>query len=262
MKNIYQIKQLLSYPNLIHGFSTKKIGNVSFFWGEEDIVLNNRKNLVSILDLNLKNGISTQLKDSNNISIVTKKQAGTRMFDKNKTTIIGDGLITQEKDIFLFIAVADCLPCLIFDTKKEIIGLLHLSWKSTEAKICEEAIKILVSKFKSNPKDIIIGIGPGIHKNSFCFKDPIQKQLPGWENFLKDLPNESTSIDLVGYNISQLKKSKIPEKNIFVSKIDTAKNKNFFSHFRDSKDPKMQEGRFGAIIGLKSSKRKNVKRSL
>jgi polyphenol oxidase len=256
MKNIYQIKKLLSYPNLIHGFSTKKLGNMSFFWGESDVVLNNRKNFFSNLKIDMKQGVSTQLKDSNNISIITKKHAGTRMFDKNKTTIIGDGLITKEKGIFLLIAVADCLPCLIFDTKQEIIGLLHLSWKSTEAKLCEKAIKTLISKFNSNPKDIVIGIGPGIHKESFSFKDPIQKQLPGWENFIKDLPNGNTQIDLIGYNISQLKKLKIPSQNIFISKINTAKNINFFSHFRDSKDSKTEEGRFGAIIGLKSQTKK------
>jgi len=126
----------------------------------------------------MANCVSTQLEDSNSISIISKEHSGLRMFDKNKS-IIGDGLITKEKGLFLFIAVADCLPCIIFDTKQEIVGIFHLSWKSTEAKLCHKAMELFLTQLKSNIDDIRVAIGPGIHKETFAFRDPIQKQLPG-----------------------------------------------------------------------------------
>lgn len=245
------MKELLAFQNLIHGFSQKYFGNMSFNWGEHEEVLEGRKKFLAELNIDMANCVSTQLEDSNNISIIGKEHSGLRMFDKNKT-IIGDGLITKEKGLFLFIAVADCLPCIILDTKQEIVGIFHLSWKSTEAKLCHKAMELFLTQLKSNIDDIRVAIGPGIHKETFAFRDPIQKQLPGWEDFLTDLPNGETSIDLVGYNVSQIESFGVNKNNIYISEINTAKDDRFFSHFRDSRDENQPEGRFAAIVGFKS----------
>lgn len=251
MEDIYQIKEILTIPNLVHGFSFKEEGNMSFNWGEHEEVLNNRKNFLSKLGIDINSCVSTQLENNNNITIVDKKDLGKRMFDKS-TLISGDGLITKEKDMFLFIVIGDCLPCIIFDRKQEIAGIFHLSWEATEAKICRKAIQIFLSEFKSSPDDIFVAIGPGIHKESHYFKDPIQKQLPGWENFLEDLPSGETSIDVISYNVSQIKSFGIPQDHIFISDIDTAQNIHFFSHRRDKREGNQQEGRFAAVVGFRS----------
>lgn len=177
MENIYQIKELSDFPNLIHGISMSSFGNMSFNWGSEE-VLGNRKSFLTSLGIDINSCISTKLENGNNITIVGKEQLGVRMFDKAES-IIGDGLITKEKDIFLFMPVADCLPCIIFDQKQEILALLHLSWMSTEAKLCEKAIKMFLLEYNSNPDDIFVAFGPGIHKESHIFNNPIQKTLPG-----------------------------------------------------------------------------------
>lgn len=126
MEDIYQMKELLDIPNLIHGFSTKNLGNMSFNWGESQEVLNNRKTFLSKLGIDINSCVSTKLEDNNNITIVSNEDKGKRMFDK-ELTIVGDGLITKENNLFLFICIADCLPCIIFDQKQRILTLLHLS---------------------------------------------------------------------------------------------------------------------------------------
>ncbi len=243
------MKELLDVPNFIHGFSTKNLGNMSFNWGDSQEVLNNRKTFLSKLGIDINSCVSTKLEDSNNITVVSNEDKGKRMFDK-ELTIVGDGLITKENNLFLFVVVGDCLPCIIFDQKQKILALLHLSWKCTEAKLCAKTIQKFLSEYNSNPNDIFVAIGPGIHKESHIFKNPIQKSLPGWENFLQDLPDGNTSIDVVGYNICQCENLGISHDHIFISDINTAKDNTFFSHFRDSKSVNT-EGRFACVVGFK-----------
>ena len=165
--------------------------------------------------------------------------------------IAADGLIAKEKNLYLFLAVADCVPIILFDSKKEVVALIHAGWESTEAKIVIKTVKKLITEFNCNVSDIYAAIGPAIHKESFKFKNPIQKQLPGWEPFLKDLPKGDTAIDLTGYNKKQLGDTGVVSRNIFISDINTAKDSNFFSHYRDSRQDPRNEGRFTCVVGLK-----------
>lgn len=88
--------------------------------------MKNRKEFLSQLNIDINSCVSTRLENKNNITVINKSDLGKRMFDKTET-ISGDGLITKEKSTFLFIVIGDCLPCIILDTRQEIVGLLHLS---------------------------------------------------------------------------------------------------------------------------------------
>ena len=105
------------------------------------------------------------------------------------------------------------------DPKKEVVGIIHVGWKSTKAKIAFKAAKKFTSEFNCKTLDICVAIGPAIHKESYKFKNPVQKQLEDWKPFLKDLPNGETAIDLIGYNVKQLKDAGVLPENIFVSDI-------------------------------------------
>ena len=63
-----------------------------------------------------------------------------------------DGLITNKKDIVLATTNADCILYLLFDKEKRII---------------ENGINLMVEKYDSNPKDIIVCICPSIRKCCF-----------------------------------------------------------------------------------------------
>mgnify|MGYP001574386810 CR=1 FL=1 len=104
--------------------------------------------------------------------------------------------------------------------------------------------------YGSKPSDIIVYVGPGIHKESYKFENPIQKNLPGWEPFLEDLPDGQTAIDIVGYNTAQLTDSGVLQGNIEACPIDTALDVNMFSHYRAVRTGE-QEGRFGTVAMMK-----------
>lgn len=249
---MYQIPELEKFPGLVHALSTKEEGNMSFIWGLKNDVLKNREKFLAQLQISLDACIAFKIQDKDLLVSVDSTFAGKGM-KSHKNTLVADGLITKEKNLYLFLLIADCLPIIFFDTRQKIVGLVHAGWKSTEEKIAFKTVKKMETDLGCNTDDIFVAIGPSIHKHSFRFRDPIQKQLKGWEPFLKDLPSGQTAIDIIGYNKKQLENAGIISQNIFISPIDTGQDPNFFSHYRDSRDSPENEGRFACIAGLKNS---------
>ena len=73
-----------------------------------------------------------------------------------------DGYVTAERGIALVVFVADCVPVLIADPKKQVVAAVHSGWRGTKAKITQNAVKMMVREYGSDPQDIVAAIGPCI----------------------------------------------------------------------------------------------------
>lgn len=243
---IYQLPRLKSEKGLVHSFSSIPDGNLSFLWGDESDVLGNRKNFLKQLNINPENCAVMSIFDDNQITLI---EAGTKIGIGKDNRIPADALVTAQKNIFLFLLIADCLPVILYEPKFGILALAHCGWKSTNERLLGKLIDFLKEEFDINPKDLIVGIGPGIHKESYKYINPPQKQLPDWKDFLADLPDGKTAIDIVGYSKRQLVEVGVKEDNIEISDIDTVADTDFFSHYR-SKMNREAEGRFASVVGM------------
>jgi len=231
--------------NLRYGISDVSDGNMSFKFGKEEEVLDNRKNFLNKIKAPLNKCIGISLAHDSQILAVSQKDAS----ECAVKTKEGDALLTNKVGLFLFMITADCLPIILFDPIKMIVALVHCGWKSTEEKIIQKTISKMMASYKSKASDIVAAIGPGIHKESYKFENPAVENLPGWKPFLNKLKTGEYEIDLVGYNVFQLEKGGILPKNIELSSIDTVKDKNYFSHYRSVRTGE-SEGRFCTIIGI------------
>lgn len=233
---------------LLHATSTVSDGNMAYVWGEKEEVLDNRKKFLKKNNLNIEDCVFTHLTHGTEIGVVGEK-------DKGKI-IEADALITQERDVILWISTGDCLPVVFFDNKKEILGLVHLGWKGVDRKLADKVAKKFI-ELGSDPRDINIWVGPGVRKESYWkydhgVKDFLdQVDINGWKEFMEPKPNNELAIDLVGYVKQQLTKNGILEKNIEMSPADTVLDKNYFSQFRSYKTGESQ-GRFATVALMKS----------
>ncbi|MFH1749946.1 MAG: polyphenol oxidase family protein [bacterium] len=239
---MYQLEKIKKIKNLVHGISTKTDGNMSFNWGLKEEVIKNRKKFLKTLRVNPKKCIVMQLEHKNRILDVVQRFAGRGILQTDAP--VADCLITKEKNLFLFLLTADCLPIIFFDPSKKTLALAHLGWKNTDTKFCQNIIKKL-KKLGSDPKNIIVGIGPGIHKESYIKG----RDIPKWKKFVRKVDEKKFQINLIGYNKQQLLDSGVPETNIEISPINTVKSKNFFSHYYAKKTGK-KEARFATIVGM------------
>ena len=83
-----------------------------------------------------------------------------------KENLLGDGIITSEKNFVPVITVADCVPIWFYDPVTAVFGVVHSGWKGTG--IIENALLFANQKYNSNIKDFRVIIGPHIH--SCCYK--------------------------------------------------------------------------------------------
>ncbi|MGB9598622.1 MAG: peptidoglycan editing factor PgeF, partial [Minisyncoccales bacterium] len=142
-----------------------------------------------------------------------------------------DGLITREKEIFLSIFVSDCLPVLLFDFQKEILGLFHSGWQGTLKTIVKKGLR-LFKKMGSKKKNILAFLGPAI--GVCCYDIPVkrkkifQSRFSFWKKFIKE-KNKKIFLDLKKLNEILLLKEGLKKSNIFKTKDCTFCQKNFFS---------------------------------
>ena len=146
------------FENLVHGISTRDFGSM-----KNDDGSINRLNLENFLNnLSLpKNGICMGQVHGADVKIVTD---GSKLLIENV-----DGIITNKKKVPLCVMTADCLPILFFDSKNQVIGIAHGGRKGLEKGILQNVLNEFIEKFGSDPKDIFVGIGPGIEKNCYEF---------------------------------------------------------------------------------------------
>lgn len=78
-----------------------------------------------------------------------------------------DGILTQNPDVTLFMRFADCVPILLVDPVKKVIGIVHAGWQGTYKKIAQIAVEKMSACFGSLPGNLLAGIGPSICQSCY-----------------------------------------------------------------------------------------------
>ena len=78
-----------------------------------------------------------------------------------------DALITDHEEVTVAVSVADCLPILIADPERRAVGAVHGGWRCLAGGIVENAIQAMTQAFDTNPRHLVVGIGPGIRPCCF-----------------------------------------------------------------------------------------------
>lgn len=233
------------YPELIYGFSEKSDGSMRLGDNKKIFALNleRRKKYFAKKNIFLSQITQASLVHRDKIKKITKK-------DASKIIPSTDGLISSEKNLFLTLTGADCFPIYFFDPDKKAIGVAHAGWKGVVKNITGKVINKMLKAFESNPRNILIGIGPGIRACHFEIKkENIHFFKKYHEHVLKR--KGKIFVDLPGIIKKQLLMAGVNNNNIEDSKKCTFCLKNkYFSYRRDK--PKIIKAMI-AHIGIKET---------
>lgn len=160
-----------------------------------------------------------------------------------------DAILTDKKGITLLMRFADCVPILLFDKRKGVIGIAHAGWQGTILGIAAKAVQKMSETYGSNPKDIWAGIGPSIGGHHY----PVGVEV--WEQALAQIPHVAPQcfetiqgeyrFDLWLANQLLLEQAGVGE--IEIAGLCTACNlQDWYSHRAE----KGKTGRFGVVIRL------------
>jgi hypothetical protein len=166
-----------------------------------------------------------------------------------------DGLITNIPEQILVSTSADCLPILLYDSKKKIIANLHGGRECLVKGIIKKAIEKMKVYFGAQPKEILVALGPHVRKCHYWLKEKTYQKLKNTK-FKKYLLKKKGKIhmDLTKLAIDQLLELGIQKKNIEDSKICTfCSYKKYFSARKEEENPKIysqKNPRFANFLGI------------
>lgn len=160
-----------------------------------------------------------------------------------------DAILTDRAEVTLFMRFGDCVPILLHDPVRKVVGLVHAGWMGTVNGIVSETIKTMQAAYRSNPGDILAAIGPSIAVHHYEVGPEVVNQVESAfgqtaeELLVRD--KDSTQFDL--WRANQLMLEDMGIRNIELSGICTACNlQDWFSH----RGEYGETGRFGVLIAL------------
>jgi len=230
-KNI-SFPNFMKLPNLLIALSLREDKNMKVYYefGKDDEALVNRERFLNKLGLSEKNVIGIKSVNGDNIEIVTKEDSGNFIHNT-------DGLITNDKNVYLSITIADCLPIVIFEPQKEIISLIHSGWKGLEKRIAKKAVEKMEENFGINSKDLLVGIGPGIGVCHFEVKEDFTEKFKSYPEAIIKKDGKSY-VDLKLIAKRQLEEAGIKPESIGVSSVCTyCQSDTYFSYRKDKSEP-------------------------
>ncbi len=160
-----------------------------------------------------------------------------------------DAILTDRPDITLVMRFADCVPILLADPVRRVVGLVHAGWRGTVVGAVRAAVERMVTCYGSNPADILAAIGPSIGPDHYEVGEDVAEQVRvafgTAADALLPAPNGRIHFDLWTANRLLLEQAGV--RHIEVAGICTACHlEDWYSHRAE----KGKTGRFGAVIAL------------
>lgn len=248
----YFVSPLLKDISFIsHLFSTRKNGcsfeskelNLGLHVGDnKEAVLENRKKLCKLLNIDPERLVSGAQVHGTNIKVVTNEDLGkgAKTYDSSIENV--DGLITNVPGIPLFAFYADCTPIYLVDVNNKAIALLHAGWKGTVGNIVGRAVAAMTAAYGTNPGDIKACIGPRIEQCCYEVGEGVLSEIKAL-NLLEEPFVKDDYISLGKINEALLKRAGVNK--IEVSPWCTSCNNDIFFSYRKERG---KTGRLGALL--------------
>ncbi|MEW6510093.1 MAG: peptidoglycan editing factor PgeF [Bacteroidota bacterium] len=155
-----------------------------------------------------------------------------------------DALVTAEPRVFLCVSIADCVPILLLDPVRRVVGAVHAGWRGTAAGIVGEAVRTMSREFNCDPRSLLAYIGPAADRCCYAVGQEVASSFPGESLSHRD---GRIYLDLKMSNRGQLLSEGMLPHRISVSPYCTISDATLFhSHRREG----TKSGRMMAVIGL------------
>lgn len=213
---------LVAFSNRLGGISPKPFNslNLSFAVGDDSAnVRENRKRLAKSLGINLSKLTTAEQVHGNTLAVVHQDFVGSGARSQRTAISSTDALLTYLEGVPLALFFADCLPVVLVDIERRVVGVVHTGWKGTELEITLAAVQALQEIFDSAPEDIFAFLSPSI--GPCCYE-----------------------VDLPALNKNQLMTAGVLPENIYSSNICTCCNTSLYFSYRAAK------GKTGRQTGL------------
>ncbi len=147
--------------------------------------------------------------------------------------LIADAVITKQKGLLIGVQVADCVPILLCDPKKQVVGAVHAGWRGTAEAILKKTIQTFCEHYFSDPADILVAIGPSIRQCCYEVDGEVIRAVShaSGNGVYFRTKGDKFHLDLAAANQLQALTMGVPEGNVWISDDCTfCSPEKFFSY--------------------------------
>ena len=170
--SLIKFSQLSKHKDILHFITTRHGGfskspfssfNLASHVGDkQDDVIKNRELLASYLGISSNSFFYTNQEHGDKVFLINNQNTKKRNIVSSNTIPTSDAMVTADKNRCLLIFVADCVPVLLYDYNKKVIGVVHAGWKGTVSLISQKTVCLMQKHYGCKPQDILCAIGPSI----------------------------------------------------------------------------------------------------
>lgn len=215
-------------------------------------VVENRRLLFDAVGMSLERSVWCRQIHADGVVVVGDEDAGRGSTEEDSIVQDADALVTGTPGLPLCVTVADCVPVVIFDPERRVVGLAHAGWGGTVARISSRTVAVMRERFGCDPAAMVAAIGPSIGPAGYeVGEDVIERARAGFgeraAEILAPAREGKAYFDLWAANRIDLEEAGVAAERIEVSAIATDENLGeFYSHRHENG----QTGRFIAAASL------------
>lgn len=149
------------------------------------------------------------------------------------TTQPADALVTTDKDVGLFLPLADCCGAVLYDARQDVLMVSHLGRHSVEQFGGVGSVLYLIEEYGTLPDDLYVWLSPAA----------------GGDNYPLHRRDGKALEDVIA---ADLQYAGVPDGNIERSSIDTTTSADYYSHSEFIKGNRTGvNGRFAVYAAMK-----------
>jgi len=251
---VYEFEHLKNHSSIVHGIFTREDAisttisyshslNKGMNSGDKlSVLAGNQKRIVR--KMGAKPFVFLNQVHKTGIKVLRKNETDlSKQFQSNIKTDTADAIITDMKDVFIVIQVADCQAVMLYDPIKKVIANIHSGWRGSVKNIIGKCVGKMILEFGCQPENILAGISPSLGPccSEFVnYKDEIPQNL--WKYKIKD----KDYFNFWEITHDQLMEKGVKKEHIENMGICTKCNTDIFYSFRGEKT----NARFACVISI------------
>jgi YfiH family protein len=198
---VIRSQKFSEYPSLVFGFSTRIGGispepyalNLSFNVGDDPSrVVENRRRFFGSLNV-----------PSDRLAIPRQSHSKiVRRVGYPGAYANCDALVTAEKNVYLVVSVADCVPLFLYDPNKNVAAAVHVGWRGSASGIVKETMRIFRAEFTTKPADLVVYLGPSARSCCYEVREDVANRFA--PQFLQPKSPGKFLLDLTGVTRAEL----------------------------------------------------------
>jgi len=137
--------------------------NLAYHVGDaRGAVAENRQRFCDTLGIDVNSLVLAQQIHGDGIAVIDESQAGCGAHRHEDAIPCADGMITRSPSIALSVLTADCIPMLVIDPVRRVIGIAHVGWKGALRMTAAKTVLKMRDTFGSMQGDCLVSLGPSI----------------------------------------------------------------------------------------------------